>query len=185
MKVMLGGSLKIGHLTEAIERLVKEAIAEGHHFEIGDAPGADALFQKLLKSEGSSLVTIFYAGPKARFNLGGWTQVQVESGLKSNSHRMHGAKDRQMVKNCDKGLFAWDGKSVGTVTNALEFLEQGKPFTLVLQSQLERHQISDFDTLNSFFPDVLLDASKRLAAARRRAEKISRETQKTSDKPLF
>lgn len=185
MKVMLGGSLRIGRLSDEGERLVRDSIAEGHQFEIGDAPGADALFQQFLKAEGASLVTIFFAGPRARFNLGNWTEVHIESGLKSKSHAMHGAKDRQMVKNCDMGLFAWDGKSLGTVTNALELLDQGKPFTLLLHDRQDALQISDLETLKSLFPEALVEASNRLEAARRRAVKLARQLREPGDTPLF
>ena len=182
---MLGGSLKIGPLSEEVDTLLRSAIAGGDQFLVGDAPGADAQFQKVLGEAGSADVEVYFSGSRPRFNLGGWPCVHVDSGLRGKGHAMHGAKDRKMVEHSSKGLFAWDGISVGTVTNVLDLAGQGKPFALVVQEHSGVFMIDDLRALNSRFPSIVQEAENRLAAAARRAAKLIREAGKSSNTTLF
>jgi len=185
MKTMLGGSLKISHLSEEVETLLRSAMKQGDHFVVGDAPGADALFQKILKESGFVNVEVFFSGAKPRFNLGAWRSVHIDSGLRGKGHAMHGAKDRKMVEDSGKGLFAWDGISVGTVANAMDLFGQGKPFALVAQERSGALIINDLMTLSSRSPSIFNQAEKRLAAATRRAAKRNREAGESSPTTLF
>ena len=185
VKTMLGGSLKIGHLSEEAQDLLRSAMEQGDHFMVGDAPGADALFQKFLKDAGSANVEIFFSGAKPRFNLGAWRDVHIDSGLKGKGHAMHGAKDRKMVEDSGRGLFAWDGMSVGTITNAIDLMGRGKSFVLVTQDSSGVSTIRDLVTLSSRFPSIFQQAEKRLAAATRRAAKRIREAGESSSTTLF
>lgn len=182
---MLGGSLKIGNLSEEVQDFLRSAMEQRDHFVVGDAPGADALFQKILKDAGATNVEVFFSGAKPRFNLGAWREVHIDSGLKGKGHAMHGAKDRKMVEDSDKGIFAWDGISVGTITNAIDLIGRGKSFVLVTQESSGVSIISDLVTLTSRFPSIFQQAEKRLAAATRRAAKRARDSGESSSTTLF
>lgn len=182
---MLGGSLKIGLLSQEVETLLRNSMAAGDQFVVGDAPGADSNFQRILKEADSADVEVFFSGSEPRFNLGGWPVVHVDSGLRGKGHAMHGAKDRQMVETSGRGLFAWDGTSAGTITNVLDFVGQSKPFLLVVQETAGVFIIDALPALQSRFPSIVLEAENRLAAAHRRMAKRIRENAKGSNPTLF
>lgn len=185
MKTMLGGSLKVSSLSEEVDALLRSAMLAGDRFLVGDAPGADAHFQRALREASSAEVEVFFSGSEPRFNLGAWRSVHIDSGLRGKGHALHGAKDRKMVENSDRGIFAWDGISVGTLTNVIDLANQGKAFALVLQDHSGVCIIEDLVSLNVRFSSIAQEAEKRLAAAVRRAAKQIRRASESSNPTLF
>jgi len=186
MRVFIGGSLGISALpAPAIER-IDAAISGGAEFLVGDAPGVDALVQKYLHERGVQSVRVFHSTPQRRFNLGRWPEEFVDSGLKSASSAMHGAKDREMASQCDQALMVWDTKSVGTITNVLDVAGRGKPWRIVVVVQGEDPFGQDsLPQLVENYPAAVQEAQKRLRSAQRRDQKarLARE-EKYSTLPI-
>lgn len=184
MKVMLGGSLRLRALPKPLRPELEDLVEGGNSFLIGDAGGIDAHFQRLFKEWGVSQVLVHYSGLEPRYNLGSWPSQRIDSGLKSTSAAMHGAKDRVMVASADRGLMVWDGSSVGTITNILDLAGSLKPWALWLVDGDSATNYKTVEELRRLFPEVVHEAEKRLLAAHRRAEKASRKAE-AEESPLF
>jgi hypothetical protein len=170
--MFIGGSLGISVLPALAVERIDAAISEDAEFLVGDAPGVDALVQKYLHKRGVRSVRVFHSTPQRRLNLGHWPEQFVDSGLKSTSSAMHGAKDREMARQCDQALMVWDTKSVGTITNVLDVTGRGKPWRIVVTAPGEDPFEQDsFPQLVEEFPTVVEDAQKRLRSAQRRDQK--------------
>lgn len=177
MKVLLGGSLSIVEVPGDAIALVQAWIQSDSEFFVGDAKGADFALQNLLAKAGVEAVTVYYAGDLPRHNVGSWPTVRIDSGLKSKSHRMYGAKDRAMSERADFGLMIWDGKSIGTLANAIDLVQRGRTCYLrVLTKTQELMEIKSLAELVDFkerFKEPFLEAEKRMKASQRRAKKSS------------
>lgn len=180
MKVLLGGSLSIVEVPKDAFALIESWIEEDHEFLLGDAKGVDLALQLRLADAGVRNVTIYFAGDSARNNAGSWPTVRIDSGLNSRSHRMHEAKDRAMSELADFGLMIWDGKSIGTLTNAVDLVQRGKfCYIRVPTKTQELMQIKSSAELIDFredYEEAFLGAEKRLKAFRRRAKKSSNDS---------
>ena len=60
-------------------------------------------------------------------NVGGRPTQAVDYPGRDCGLALHTAKDDAMLRDADYGLFAWDGKSKGTLRNIRIMAEQGKP----------------------------------------------------------
>lgn len=60
-------------------------------------------------------------------NVGAWPRQAVEFHWRDRGLEFYPAKDDAMLRDADYGLFAWDGKSSGTLRNIRKMAEQGKP----------------------------------------------------------
>ena len=94
-----------GHLSvteaefeEHYQVIIEVAIMSGHHFVVGDAPGADTLAQKYLaKRVSKERVTVYHAYPTPRNNVGFNTKGNYPS---------QNAKDKAMTQASDYDI-AW------------------------------------------------------------------------------
>lgn len=178
MTLWLGGSLKIRALPEEAQGAVDGAVQSGERVLIGDAPGADALFQRYLRQFPTAKVEIFHSSPSVRFNLGNWPVHFVQPAVKSASAALHGAKDREIAIQCDSGLMVWDGKSVGTVANVLDLSSRGKEWRLFVATDSDAIEIPSLDSLVNSYGEAVIEASKRLEADRKRkARELEAATQ--------
>lgn len=124
--VMLAGSRHIQNLPTSASDKVRELIAQGTWFLVGDATGVDLAFQSLLSSLHYKRVVVFTSLDKPRNNVGCWEVRKIDSGLKSKGAAMHTAKDRDMVRIASTGMMVWDGVSPGTLANVIDFVNEGK-----------------------------------------------------------
>lgn len=175
LKVFLSGSLAIRSLPSQVVDDLNRYTTQGVTLLVGDAPGADALFQHHLVGASYADVEVFHSGHAPRFNLGDWSTYFVDSGLASRGKALHGAKDREMSEQCDHGLMVWDGKSAGTIANVLHLIRLGKAWRLYWVREHVAETISDGEMLTSRFSAVVDEATKRLAAHARRLEKRRKE----------
>ena len=177
MIVVIGGSRHLSFIPDDVEDSLLSWTREEAHFILGDAKGTDATFQEYLKMINYSNVKIFHSGDAARHNLGNWETLNIDSGLKSKSHAMHTAKDREMTKIANTGLMIWDTRSPGTLSNVIDLLNQKKScqvyvagddsnlYHLKALEDLEKWQIS--------FPEVFDEAHARLKAHEKRVAKLN------------
>ena len=146
MKVVLGGSRKLEFIPEPVSNELLIMMKSSSSFLIGDAPGIDSIFQKFMVQTEYANVEIFSSAGYVRNNFGNWPEHQIETTLKSKSSASHAFKDREMCKLADLGIMIWDQESAGTLSNALDLLEQNK--TCLIYDALEREFIRFDDKAN-------------------------------------
>lgn len=139
-KIFIGGSRHVSRLPAEVKRRLDKVIANGHQVIIGDANGADKAVQKHLLDKHYDKVTVFCSGERPRNNLGAWLTYQVDAPDRAKGFHFYAAKDREMAREADFGLMIWDGKSPGTVLNALRLALAGK--IVVLFNVLEKQAIN-------------------------------------------
>lgn len=172
--VMLGGSRKLSDLPLAAKDKLQKYIDSKVWFLVGDAVGADSIFQKFLVSQKYSRVVVFTSMPTPRNNFGGWDERIIDSGLKSQSAAKHTVKDRKMVEIADEGLMIWDNESPGTLANAIDFIDLEKSCFLWTPKDEYLWNLDSPKTLNSLLEiniDIAAESQKRLATYRKREEK--------------
>lgn len=127
MKLFVGGSQSIRDITDLPNRrILDSAIYYIDEILVGDAPGADAAFQKYLARRGFDCVTVYASGKKARNNVGGWEVKQIEYDPALTGYDFYRQKDIAMILDCNRALMAWDGKSKGTRQNIIDLAALGK-----------------------------------------------------------
>src|SRR5579859_6703867 len=94
---------------------------------VGDANGFDRAAQAYLAERGYSAVVVYCTAGECRNNVAGWPQHTVEYKGRDRGLEFYTAKDDAMLQDADYGLFAWDGKSKGTLRNIRKMAEHGKP----------------------------------------------------------
>ena len=174
MRIVLGGSRFLDKIPQEIFELIKEWVEQGTEFLVGDAPGADSAFQKVLKNTGSKSVTVYSSAGYIRNNFGGWDSKEIDSGLKSKSNAVHALKDRFMTSSADAGLMLWDCESAGTLSNVIDLVESGKPCKIWVALDAELYNFDNLPSLEKWlkqYPDVTKEAYKRLNTFRRRDAK--------------
>jgi hypothetical protein len=94
---------------------------------IGDANGFDRAAQTYLLEHAYQSVVVYCTRGECRNNVGDWPKHAVEYHGRNRGREFYTAKDDAMLLDADYGLFAWDGKSKGTLRNIRKMAEQGKP----------------------------------------------------------
>lgn len=188
MLIVLGGTRKVETLPAEIGELITELGNQNHTFYVGDAPGIDTAFQKFLYTLKIKDVTVFSSADSVRNNLGNWSQIQVESPIKSKSHARHSIKDRYMTAKADLGIMVWDAQSAGTLANVIDLLEMKKECFLF---NLIDRDLVKFDNLKSLekylinFGEVRDEANRRLKTFRNREKRMKSDFSSDKDFKLF
>jgi len=146
MKIVLGGSRKLEFIPELVSNELLLMMKASNLFLVGDAPGIDSIFQKFMSQAEYANVEIFSSAGYVRNNFGNWPERQIETTLKSKSSAAHAFKDREMCKLADLGIMVWDQESAGTLSNALDLLDQQK--TCLIYDAIEREFIRFEDKPN-------------------------------------
>jgi hypothetical protein len=171
MKVVLAGSRKLAFIPEPVISMLKDQIQAGDTFFIGDAPGVDTTFQKFMVRNNYENVEVFSSAGYVRNNIGKWQEHQIETTLKSKSNALHAFKDREMCKLADFGIMIWDQESAGTLSNAIDLLEQGKACLIYNAVDQEFVRFETIESLNKWLvshPEVADEARSRLTRFRNR-----------------
>jgi hypothetical protein len=171
MKVVLGGSRKLGFIPYPVVSFLNDSIERGDNFFIGDAAGVDSTIQKFMVLRNYQNVQIFSSAGYVRNNLGNWLEHQIETNLKSKSNALHAFKDREMCKRADLGLMIWDQESAGTLSNAIDLLSQGKScyiYNALDQEFVKFDASSSLDQWLETYPEVAAEALSRLNRFRNR-----------------
>lgn len=125
-KIFISGSMKIKNLHSSFKDRLREAIADGYEFLVGDASGSDTSIQEFLLSCGSPTVTVYCAGPVPRNNVGNWPVNNVYPSAPEGTRSFFTAKDIQMAEDSSSGIMIWDSASTGTLSNVFELTSRGK-----------------------------------------------------------
>lgn len=115
MKVFIGGSKTIGKLSDNAVETITEICGDRHEILVGDCYGIDLAVQRFLAELRYENVTVFTACPRARNNIGGWSERRIAT--KQAGFPAHRAKDKVMIEECDFAVMIWDGKTKGTGLN--------------------------------------------------------------------
>lgn len=130
-KVFIGGSRRASRLNADVRRRIDRIMEQCFDVVVGDANGADRAVQRHLHDAGFRQVEVFCSGDVPRNNIGDWRvrSVDVAPGARRD-RAFYTAKDRVMTDEATVGLMIWDGASVGTLSNVLRLLLQGKKVVL-------------------------------------------------------
>lgn len=188
MLIVLGGTRKVDKIPQEVSALVTSFAEQGHRFLVGDAPGIDTGFQKLLIKLMMKDVIVCSSADSIRNNLGNWSEKHIDSGLKSNSHAKHSAKDRYMTNEADLGIMVWDTLSAGTLANVLDLISLGKECYLFNLMDSDLTKFDSDKSLNKFLDShqkVANESQKRLATYRKRLTKRETGAKNTEPPSLF
>jgi len=119
-KLLLMGSsaFEANELPIEIKERIDKAIALGMMIIVGEARGANRLYQDYLKVKGYRNVVVGHA-VRLRYNAGNWKDVQYGKNLKE--------RERKMIEDCDSAIVIWMNNS-GVIAKDLELLKRlGKP----------------------------------------------------------
>jgi len=137
MNVFISGSISIKDLPQLAIQKIDNIIAKNYVVLIGDANGVDSQVQKYLFEKKYGNVIVYFAGEKARNNIGGWGTKAITEGVANKSGRdLYTVKDKAMAKDSDYGLMIWDGKSKGTLNNIKEMKKKKKRFYVVSNGKI-------------------------------------------------
>lgn len=125
--VFIGGSRRLGRMNAELSRRLDNIIRKQLRVLVGDANGFDRATQAYLAEHSYDAVVVYCTAGICRNNVGNWPVTAVEYLGRDRGREFYTAKDDAMVRDADFGLFAWDGKSKGTLRNACKMAEQGKP----------------------------------------------------------
>lgn len=172
--VMLGGSRHLTNLPQVVVDKLTDHMNSNVWFLVGDAVGADSLFQKFLLQQEYLRVVVFTSMDKPRNNFGNWKTKIIDSGLKSQSAAKHTVKDRKMVEIADEGLMIWDNESPGTLANAIDFVEIGRSCLFWTPKDDFLWNLDSPQNLKSLLEtnlEIAQESQKRLTTYRKREEK--------------
>lgn len=125
--VFIGGSRRLGRMNAELARRLDNIMRKELRVLIGDANGFDRAAQKYLADQGYRSVFVYCTNGQCRNNVGDWPKQSVEFHGHGRGLEFYTAKDDAMLRDADYGLFAWDGKSKGTLRNIRRMAEQAKP----------------------------------------------------------
>ena len=161
MTVFLSGSRSITRLTPAIQERLDNIMRGGLRVVIGDANGADKLLQTYLADAAYKTVTVFAAGDQCRNNSGDWEARFIDAGA-FKGRDFYVQKDKVMAKEADYGFVLWDGKSAGSIGNALELVNQQKPAVIWFAPEKAFHTIKTVADLEALLNRCERDAYRDL-----------------------
>ena len=125
--VFIGGSRRLGRMNPELRHRLDNIIDKRLCVLVGDANGFDRAAQSYLAEKGYEEVVVYCTAGHCRNNVGDWPIHAVEYQGKDRGREFYTAKDDAMLLEADFGLFAWDGKSKGTLRNVQKMAERKCP----------------------------------------------------------
>jgi hypothetical protein len=124
-KLLLMGSsaFKSRELPVEVKKRIDQAIERGMTIIVGEAPGANRLYQDYLKGRGYRNVIVGHA-IRLRYNAGNWKDMQYGRNLKE--------RERKMIEDCDSAAVIWMNNS-GVIAKNLELLKRLSKSTFVYE----------------------------------------------------
>lgn len=145
-KLLLMGSsaFKDRELPVEVKERIDQATESGMTIIVGEAPGANRIYQDYLKARGCRNVVVGHA-VRLRYNAGNWKDVQYGKDLKE--------REGKMIEDCDSAIVIWMNNS-GVIANDLEILKRlGKPtFLYECSSQTDKVRAGELDPRRTYDP---------------------------------
>lgn len=167
--VFLSGSRHLSRINDKIRGRIRNMAAGRLHIIVGDANGADKAMQAYLAEQGYSDVTVYCSGMHCRNNIGEWATKRIDVEPKLRGRDFYAQKDKAMAKKADIGFVLWDGKSTGSVANALELLKADKKVVVYYAPEKEFYNLSSMSDIERLLrkcrPDVLSTISRKVELA--------------------
>jgi len=161
-KIFIGGSRQVSRLNSQIRARIDNIVSRNLPIVIGDANGVDKAVQSYLRSMGYLNVEVFCSAGFCRNNVGDWEIRSISAGTRQRKADFYAAKDRVMTREADIGLMIWDGKSVGTLLNAIRLVSMNKIVVMYVVPDRKFWEIRGRDELESFL--ACCDSKVRRAA---------------------
>ena len=138
-KLLLMGSssFKDRELPVEVRERIDKAIERGMTIIVGEAPGANRLYQDYLKKKGYRNVIVGHA-VRLRYNAGNWKDVKYGRNLKE--------REKKMIEDCDSAVVIWMNNS-SVIAGDLEMLKRlGKPtFLYECSSETDKVRAGELD----------------------------------------
>ncbi len=125
--VFIGGSRRLGRMNAELAHRLNNIMDKRLCVLVGDANGFDRAAQAYLADNGYREVLVYCTAGECRNNVGDWPIRAVEYHGNDRGREFYTAKDDAMLREADYGLFAWDGKSEGTLRNVRIMAERQRP----------------------------------------------------------
>ena len=124
-RLLLMGSkaFREGTLPKEVTERLDEAMARKMTIVVGEAPGANRIFQDYLQSKGYKRVIVGHA-KSMRYNAGDWKTVQY--GQKVSE------RERHMIEDCDSAMIIWADRS-SVIAENLELLKRYEKPTFLFE----------------------------------------------------
>jgi len=132
-KLLLMGSsaFKANGLPIEVKERIDKAIESGMRIIVGEAPGANRVYQDYLKAKGYRNVVVGHA-VRIRYNAGNWKTVQYGNDLKE--------RERNMIQDCDSAIVIWMNNS-GVIAENLELLKRLQKPTYLFECSSNTNQV--------------------------------------------
>jgi len=151
-RVFLSGSRRISRLNEAVRERLRNMIENELIVLIGDANGADKAMQSFFRDQNYQNVKVYCSGGKCRNNIGGWPTEPVDVDASLKGRAFYTVKDKAMARAADIGFVLWDGKSKGSLANAIELLDAGKKVVLFHSADQAFYNFKEKSQLSGLLP---------------------------------
>lgn len=135
--VFIGGSRRLSRINAELIRRLDNIIHKQLRVLVGDANGFDRAAQAYLAERGYRNVLVYCTSGQCRNNVGVWPMQAVEFSGRHSGFAFYAAKDDAMARDAAYGLFAWDGKSRGTLRNICNMAELEKPSVVYVSPNRE------------------------------------------------
>jgi hypothetical protein len=159
-KLLLMGSSAFNakELPTEVKERIDEAVACKMTIIVGEAPGANRLYQDYLKFKGYRNVIVGHAA-RLRYNTGNWKDVQYGKDLKE--------REKKMIEDCDSAIIIWANNS-GVIAENLELLKRlGKPTYLYeYSSKTSTAKAGEIDPKRTYDPYYYMKEYYRKQKAR-------------------
>ncbi len=173
-KVFIGGSRHFSRLNPQLRRRIDNIASKKFPILIGDANGADKAVQAYLHSIEYQNVEVFCAEGACRNNIGDWQIRNIPANTRERNAEFYSAKDRVMAREADVGLMLWDGKSVGTLLNAMRLINLQKKVVVYIAPDKQFSEFRREDEWRCFFANC--DAEVRRKVEQRAAREMRSST---------
>ena len=161
-KIFIGGSRRVSRLSAQVRKRIDNITAKNFPILIGDANGADKAVQSYLHSKHYSNVEVFCSEGECRNNIGNWEVRNVPADTHDRSAQFYSAKDRAMTYEADIGLMVWDGKSVGTLLNAMQLISLKKKVVVYVVPDERYSEFRHDDEWRAFFADCNVELRRKV-----------------------
>ncbi len=162
MNIFIAGPRVLRKIDTMIENKINNIINKEYTILVGDANGIDRAVQLYLYEKKYTNVKIYATKGKVRNNLGNWDIKNVNVSQDLKGFDFYAAKDYEMAKEADYGLMIWNGKSKGTLNNAINLLIMKKNLLIYFSPEKALYKIESLDNLKKFVKRCDKDTQKLL-----------------------
>ncbi|MBC7898762.1 MAG: hypothetical protein H7070_01800 [Saprospiraceae bacterium] len=129
---------------------------------VGDANGADKSIQQFLYQIQYENVIVYHVDDAFRNNVGHWKTQHIKCDAKKKDFHFYAFKDAAMSKEANYGFMLWDGRSKGTINNAVNLLRQDKKVLIFHSKNRKFVSLKVIDDLRNLLQEVASEEKEKL-----------------------